>query len=897
MTPDWRAIVRRELPSLDVRRDTEILDELAQHLSDLHDEAIATGQSPDDAVAVAVRALSAERERLVRGLASAGAPPSQRLAHRWSVSGDVRRDVAYAIRTLRRSPGYTLVALLTLAIGIGATSAIFAAVDAILLRPMPYAHADRLFVPVTENLSRNSRGGSVSFADYTDWKQSPGIFAAVALWRSLTLDLNGTGDPQRITVAQVSPEYFSVFTLTPEAGRTFVPADHDPSAARVTVVTHEFWQRQLGGAADAVGQVIRVSGTPVEVIGILPPRLIWPEDVALFLPMRPALFEEDVRTRRDNLIFQAVARLRDGVTAERADAFLATIAARVEREHPESRKGFTNRLEPLRSYIVAPDVRRALWVLLAAVGAVLLIGCANLAHLGLVRALARTRELSVRVALGASRWRIVRQLTVESLVVAVMGAAAGTLLAFWMTHALVAIAPEGTPFLDRIGLNLRVLAAIAATTTVSLVLTGLVPAIATSRQPLMPGLKEGSPSAGSSGRVHLLRQALIIGEVAGAVVLLVGAALLVRSFSRVLHVDPGVDVSRVLTARLALPGARYPRADDAQRFYTRLIDRLEAAPGVEAAGATSFVPIGGGGFDLGRVFLTEGAPEPPGGPDTSAQWNVVTPDYFRSVGIPVLQGRAFTRNDRAESPLVAVVSRSFAEGMFGSTASVIGKRIRSWRDENKYREIVGIVDEVRYTRLAEREVSRQVYVPHTQNSWGLMNVTVRAANGSPAALESVLRHEIAAIDPNLAVSNIATLETVAQKSVATERYTTILLSLLAATALALGAIGIYGVIGHAVSARLSELGLRAALGASPGQLYAIVFKQGLWFVGLGLAIGVAGALALSRAIQALLFETAPHDPIAYIVTVAMLIVVASLACFGPARRAAKVDPLTALRTT
>jgi putative ABC transport system permease protein len=907
MTHDWRAVVRARIPPLELEQEPEILDELAQHLSDLYDEARASGRSDADALAIATAALPAERDRLARDLVSARRTLPALIVERWSAEPparnggtgarwvlDLRRDVRYAVRTLLRSPGYTLVALLTLTLGIGANTAIFAAVDTVLLRPLPYVGSDRLVVPVSLNTARSIDNASVSYADYMDWSRETDIFEAVSLWRPLTLDMTGAGRPERIQAIQVSPEYFRVITVTPLAGRTLVPADHDAKAPRVTVISYGLWQRTFG-AGDVIGRKINVSGTPFEIVGVLPARLAWPDDGALFIPLRPSLLGQDERTRRDNLVFFSVARLRPGMAIERGDAALAVIASRLEQDFPESRKGWTNVLRPLRDYMVSPELRRALWVLLSAVGAVLLIGCANLAHLGLVRGLGRQREISVRVALGAGTWRLVRQLGVESLLLATAGGAAGVALAVWMVRGLKAIAPADTPFIGELAIDLRVLAATVAVTLVAVMLSGLLPAVASARVPLGAALKDGSPAAGSSRRIRLLRHALVVGEVAGAVVLLVAASLLIRSFWRVQHVNPGIDVDRVLTGRISLPRApRYATDAQSAAFFQGLIDRLAAAPGVESAGATSFVPVGGGGFGLGRVFLLEGWAEPPAGPEVGAQWNVVTPDYFRTMGIPLLRGRTFSTSDLSVTTPVAVVSRSFAAKMFGS-ADPIGKRVRSWRDENVHREVVGIVDEVRYTGLAERELRRQFYVPHTQNSWGLMNIVVRSAGGAPAALEATLRREVNAMDAELALSNVSALSGIARESVANERYTTLLVSLLAATALALGAIGIYGVISHAVSMRRRELGLRAALGAPPRHLYGLVLWQGLWLTAIGLGLGLGGAVAVSRLLEQILYETPSRDPLVYVATVVMIAAVAGLACLGPARRAANADPLTVLK--
>lgn len=904
---DWRALVRSHLSPLVVARQPDIVDELAWHLADLYAEALADGRSPEEAAAVATTALTSERDRLAHNVLAATRAWPGLISDAWTESieqattGPKRgrlmngftRDLLVATRTLWRSRGFAGIALLTLTLGIGATSAIFAAVDTVLLRPMPFRHADRLVVPVSINAARGINQGSISFADYTDWRRETDVFEAVSLWRPVSVDLTGDEGPERAQAAQVSEEYFRLADVVPLAGRGFVPADHEAKAPRVTVLSHGLWQRRFGGRPDLVGKTLRVAGVPFEIVGILPPRSVWPDRPVLFLPMRPTGFEEDVRTRRDNLIFFGVARLRDGVPIERGHAVLESIAARLERDHPEARKGWTNGLVPLREFIVEADLRRALLVLFAAVGAVLLISCANLASLVLVRGLGRAREVGVRLALGASRWRIVRQQLAEIAVLAMAGAALGTALASWMIHGLAAMAPPGTPFVDQLGLNLRVLVATGILAATALVIAGLVPALANSTVRLAPALKDGTPGAGSSRRTTWLRQGLIVLEVAVAVTLLIGASLLIRSFGNVLRIDPGVDVDRVLTARLSLPAARYRTAVQSAGFFKRLTDNLAALPGVEAAGATSFIPVGGGGFGLGRVFLAEGWPEPPAGPDVPAQWNVVTPDYFRTLGIPLQRGRVFDDRDRTDSTPTIIVSEGFAKRMFGE-ADPLGKRTRSWRDENVLREIVGVVADVRYDGLTDPTRSL-VYVPHSQDSWDLMSVVIRASGGPPAALSTILRREVAAIDPDLALANVDTLATIASTSVARERYTTLLLSLLAATALVLGAIGVYGVISHAVSLRRHELGVRVALGASRGHLYALVFRQGLGLMAVGLALGLAGAYATSASLSTLLFETAPTDPGAYSVTIATIAVVMALACLGPARRAANADPLLALR--
>jgi putative ABC transport system permease protein len=503
--------------------------------------------------------------------------------------------------------------------------------------------------------------------------------------------------------------------------------------------------------------------------------------------------------------------------------------------------------------------------------------------------------MGIRFALGASRGRVVRQLAFESVVIAACGTLAGLGLSAWMMQGIAAMAPEGTPFIDRLGLDARVAAAAAVFGALAVLIAGVMPALASSGIQLTPALKDGSAGSGSSRRTNLLRQGLVVAEVAIAVVLLASAALLLKSFDRVSGVAPGADVDRVLTARIALPGARYEDAAARSRFYERLTDRLAASPEVEAAAATSYVPVGGGGFGLGRVFLAEGWPAPPAGPDIAAQWNVITPDYFRALGIPVVRGRVFDERDTATGNPVIIVTSSFARRMFGD-ADPLGRRTKSWRDENVLREIVGVVSDVRYQGLLAEETPL-VYVPHTQNSWSGMAVVLRARHGAPGALAPLLRREVAALDGQLAVARVRTMEESARASVARERYTTMLVTILAAAALLLGALGIYGVLSYAVSLRRHELGLRIALGATGGDLSRLVLKSGLGLALIGLAIGAAGTYAVSRLLGALLYEVEPADPMAYAAAAATILAAATLACYLPARRAAKSDPLLALKSS
>ena len=894
--PDWRAEVRARIRDLQLAppRELAIVDELAQDLSEREAALLRDGATPDEAYRLVLSEIE-DHNLLRRGLqraipptAPGSTPAVPRVGFR---PGDVAQDLRYALRTLIRDRVYSLTSLLALAIGIGGAAAVFGALDAVLLRPMPFPHADRLVIPVSEHAARGIEMGSTSYADYVDWRAQPDIFAAVAAWQPWNVDLTGDAEPERVEAITVSEEYFSLIDVMPLRGRTLQPADHSAEAPRVVVIAHGLWQRRFGGE-DVVGRTVRISGVPHQVVGILPPRSVWPDTGQVFLPLRPATLHDDERTRRDNLVYQALARLREGVAIDQGDARLAVIAARLAQDDPASRAGWTNRLVPLREYIVDRDVRLALWVLLGAVVSVLIIACANVANLALVRGQARARELAIRLSLGASRGRLVQQLVTECAVLAAVAAGSGAALAAAAMRGLAAIAPDGTPFVDAIAFDARVVLAMSAIVVLVIMVTGLMPALVTSGLRVSPALKDGSPGSGVSARTIRMRHALVVAEVAAAVMLLVTSALLLRSFTRLVAVDPGVQVDRVLTARLSLPAARYE--DEARvRFHTDLAERLTAHQSVEGAAAASFVPAGGGGFGLGRVFVAEGRPEPPAAPDLGGQWNVITPDYFKTVGIRLMAGRPFTDADRANATPVIIVSELFAQRMFPDGAA-IGRRIRSWRDENVLREIVGVVADVRYWGLSDA-VKPLVYVPYAQDTWGPMVLVIRARGGDPHTLAPVLRSTVASLDNQVALARVAPLAEAAADSIAAQRYATMLVGVLAAIAIVLASLGVYGVISYLFTMRRREIGIRLALGASVASVYALVFRYGFGLVGLGLAIGALAAAAASRWLATLLFETPTTDLAAWAAMIGAVLLATAIACVGPARRSASADPVSVLR--
>ena len=803
-------------------------------------------------------------------------------------------DVLYAVRLLRRAPAHTFTAVLALAVGIGATVAIFSAVYAALFRPLPITGSDRLVVPVSTNPARGLDRASVPYADYADWRAERDVFDAVALYRPLGLDLAGDTAPERVNGVQVTEDYFSVVTARPIAGRVLAPPDHAADAPPAVVLAEHLWRRRFGADPSLVGRTVRIGGVATTVAGIVDATRLWPRETDVWLPIRPASLPDDVRTRRDNMIFLSIARLRTAGSIDQARARVQAIAARVAHEHASSRAGWSTNVLPLRDYIVEPEMRLGLMVLLAAAGIVLAIACVNLANLLLARGADRAREMALRSALGASRGRLVRQLVTESLLLAAAGGAAGVAIAQLLVRGLVLTAPRSLPMLEAIRIDGAVLAAALGVTVCTGVLFGLAPAIAASKFGRAGALRDGARGSSAGGhRAGRMRDLLVVVETALAVVLLASAGLMLRSFDRLVRTDTGVDVSRVLTGRVALPGARYQGDAARTEFYARLIAALEAAPGVEAAAAGSYVPAGGGGFGLGRVFLQQGQPEPPASADHPANWNVVTPGYFPALGMRIVRGRAFSDHDRGDSTPVMIVNETMARRVFG-TEDPIGRRLRSWRDENVLREIVGVVSDVRYSGVGD-EARSLVYVPHRQDAWGSLTVVVRTA-GDPLALGETLRREVSRLDRDIAVARIRPLASLASESIATERFGAMLLALFAAAAALLAGIGMYGVMAYAVARRTHELGVRLALGATPRSLMGLVLGRAARLTAAGIIIGLAGALAAGRIMRGLLFGVDAADTVTLAAAPVVLAIVALVACVMPARRAARSEPLSALRS-
>jgi putative ABC transport system permease protein len=799
------------------------------------------------------------------------------------------QDVRYALRALAKSPGFVAVSGAALALGIGANTAIFSVVNSVLLHPLPYKDPAQL-VWIADFLPRRGMNGVLD-ADYFAWRRQNHTFQDMAAYaQGPGFTLTGTGEAERLRGTKVTASFFHVLGIAPRLGRSFLPEEDRPGGAHVAVLSDALWRRRFAADPVVVGRAITLDGNPYTVVGILPPDFEFPGNSRAELIVPFALSGQAIQSEQTVIVLQAVARLRPGISTNAAAADLDAINQRLQASYPEGyaqmMAGARAQVIPLHDWLVG-NVRPALLMLLGAVGFVLLIACANAANLQLARAVTREREMAVRAALGAGRWRLTRQLLTESLLLAMVGAASGLLLASWLVSLVRSLGPRDTPYLAGAHVDLRVLLFTFGVSLLSGLLLGLAPILAGFRVSLNDSLRQSGARSGAGARARRPQKALVIVEVALSLVLLVGAGLLIRSFLRLASVALGFDPHGVLTARVSLPPSLYQTDDRQRAFFAQFVERVQRLPGVISAGATAMLPLHG--ITMAAGVTVEGhagaAPEAAG-----AALDVVTPGYFSALHIPLVAGRFLDARDTAGFPLALVVNRAFARAFFPNE-DPIGRRIKMTSDE--WRTIVGVVADTKQTGLASG-VAPEAFFSLEQWATSDMALVIRSS-ADPLSLVSAVRKQAAQLDKSLPLYSIETMDEMLSADVASQRFHASLLGAFAGLAVLLAAVGIYGAMAYAVGQRTREIGVRMALGAEPAGMLGMVLAQGLRMALTGVVVGLAGSFALTRFMRSLLFEVKPTDPATFAGVPLVLVVVALAASYIPAWRATHVDPMVALR--
>jgi putative ABC transport system permease protein len=815
------------------------------------------------------------------------------------------QDLRFAGRTLLKRPAFTFIAVLTLALGIGANTAIFSVVNSVLLADLPFGNPERLTVVWASNPELAKKVGlpdmlPVSPGDFYDWKTA-GAFEKMAMMRADRLSLTGEGEPEQLSLVAVTGELFQALGTPALAGRAIQPGDDEGSKPTVVVLSHALWQRRFGGDRSVIGKTVRLDGNPLTVAGVMPPDFVFPRGAEMPSGFGfaaepdgwyPMAMTPEQRQHRGNRSQVAIGLLKPGTGIGAAQAEMDAISDRIEKAYPEGR-GWRSRVEPLREQLVG-NVRPALLILLGAVGVVLLVACVNVANLLLAQAAARQKEIAVRTALGAGRVRMVRQLLTESALLALLGGAFGILLAFWGLRALAVWIPDNVPVSSEIPLDGRVLAFALTATFLAGALAGLVPAFQMTRPDLAETLRDGTRAGSGTSRGGRTRSLLVVLETALAVLLVVGAGLLMRSFASLLAVDPGFRPEGVLTLNVALPATKYEERAKRAAFADAVVERLRGIPGVTAAGMVSNLPMSGE-ENIDAVTI-EGAPPPKPDEIPLADYRSVTPGYFEALGVRLLQGRVFNQGDGAQAPLAAVIDQTMAQAYWPDTDPV-GKRFsRGLPDDNEepvWMTVVGVVDNVRHSGL-HVDPRPQMYFPQAQSPASSMYFTVRTSR-DPEGLIADARAAVFAVDRDQPVTKIRTMEQVVSESLAGRRFNMVLLGIFAGLALVLAAVGIYGITSYSVVQRTREMGLRMALGAQPWTVLALVLREAGKLTALGLAAGLVLALVATRVMSSLLFGVGSTDPTTFAAVAVGLAVVALLAAYMPGRRATQVDPMVALR--
>ena len=810
-------------------------------------------------------------------------------------------DLRFAIRQLIKSPGFAAIAIIALALGIGANTAMFSVVNAILLRPLPFPQSDRLTMIWQTNPEVAKMGfplAPTSVPDFQDWRAQARSFEAISTIDGWTTNLTGSEEPERLGGARVSANLFSLLQVAPILGRGFVTGEDQLGHDHVVVLSQDLWQRRFGGDRSIIGRKLILDQEPYAVVGVMPSGFRFPSDTGMpaymtfgarceiWAPFAPS---EGRAKNRGAHNLAVIGRLKPGVSLTSAQSEMNTLAARFARQYPDSNKDWGVRLVSLQKQAAAGS-ERILSVLMAAVGCILLIACANVANLLLARGLGRQKEIAIRRALGASRWRVVRQLLTESVLLALAGGSLGVLFAIWGSDLLLVIAPTSLPRLSEVRIDGGVLVFTLLVSLVTGVLFGLAPALQSSRIGLSEKLKEGD--RGSTAGHARLRNGLIVSEVALALMLLIAAGLLIESFAQLARVQPGFNPERVLTFNISLPDNPYRDDARAAAFYDQLVRRIEGLPGVKSAAAGNVLPLSGAEEVDG--FQIEGQPASTGMVQT-ANFRWITPDYFKALQIPLQRGRVFTERDKKDAPAVAIIDETMARLYFPGV-NPIGQRFKATNEKKPvFREIVGVVGDVRHTSL-DAKPGPHIYLPESQAGLQILTVAVRSVGTEPSALLQMVRREVAAVDPDVPIADIRTMEEMVASSIAPWRFTMVLLSVFAGVALLLASVGIYGVLAYAVTQRRREIGIRMSLGAQRRDVLQLFLSQGMTVTLLGIVIGLGGAWGATRIMRSLLYSVSPTDPRVFLGVPLLFAAVALLASFFPARRAAQVNPVIALRS-
>lgn len=814
------------------------------------------------------------------------------------------QDIRYAVRMLVKNPGVTIIVIVTLALGIGANTAIFSVVNAVLIRPLPYPESERLVFlneksPVLDEMS-------ISYPNFLDWREHNQTFEKMGVYNRASYNLTGAGEAERIITGQMSADLFSVLRVNPLHGRVYTNEEDNPGGTPVVLLSYGLWQRRFGGQTSILNQAITLNGRSYTVIGVMPQSFLYPSRVEMWVPVGQLSDQPSWKNRGNHPGLYGVARLKPGATFEQAEADMNNIAANLEKQYPDTNTANRVRLRPLLEIFVV-DVRRALWVIFGAVGFVLLIACANIANILLARATARKKEMAIRTAVGASRWRIARQLLTESVLLSLIGGTIGLFLARWGVDLILYVSPNAIPRSREIGLDWTVLAFTVGISFLTGILFGLIPAIQAGDVDVHETLKESG--RGTSGR-QWLRSSLVVVEVATTLVLLIGAGLMIRSFYLLQKVNPGFSHEHLTSFSVSLPQKKYANEEARASFYNRLLENIRALPGIESAAAASGLPLGNNGWQTS--FVIDGQPAPPREQIPLMEACLVSPDYFKAMNIPVLRGRVFSdRDDRSHlvgkdlSKLnenqrsIAGVNKIVIDEEFAKrhwpNEDPVGKRVKlGTAADAPLLEVLGVVGRVKMESLNQNSNRVQGYFAFNQNPSGGMTVIIKGAS-DPNQLISSIRGAVKSLDPDQPIYNPRTMDEIRAESVAPERLNLTLLSLFAGIALVLAIVGIYGVMSYSVTQRTHEIGIRMAIGARPVDVFKMILGGGMKLALIGVALGLAGAFALTRLMATMLFGVAPTDAVTFGGISILLVTVALLACYLPGRKATKVEPTISLR--